>query len=551
MVEIVKGFTLLNLFTAIGGLSVFLYGLEMMSFNLGKISDNTMRLVLEKATSSPWIGILIGTLVTGISQSSTATTCILVSLVDSQLMSFERSLAVIMGANIGSTVTGQIVAFRVTEWSFAIITLGYLGKLIAQRTKTKSAWYILLGLGFLFFGLDVMSIAMKGLRNSEYFLTLMKNFENIPFGILVGTIFTAIIHSSGAFTGIVMGLAMQNLISIEASVPLILGSNIGTCFTACLAAINAKAAARRVAAAHVIFNISGVIAFAFIVPQFISLVELFTPKNDIPRFVANAQTIFNILSVVIWLPFIKQLSFLSEKSIPEDKIPQKAKYVFPRVSSLAKSPELLFMQSIDAIRHYKNIVKQMLWTSRDYFLMQEETKVVKLKSLREEQQEFRMNILDFLSRVGKLRLSYSEISTVLSQTTLVNEIEHIAYQLDTAIDTMQGKLPSFDDGYRGLEEYFRQSVKCFSKACNAVLNSSYHECKRITEHLDTLKFIEDELKNRSVEDLHHENNQEKYEQEKLNLWVLEFLRSVNATSKKICQIIIDQHIAAIKKEPAI
>lgn len=535
-------FYYLNICGFFGGIALLLFGLDLMSENLSKSAGNTLKLVLEKATSNPYVGIFIGTLVTGIVNSSSATTSILVSLVESQLMTFERSIAVMLGANIGSTVTGQIMAFDITQWSMAVIFCGFLGTVLARRSRHKNIAMIILGLGFLFLGLDYMSNSMKIFRHSSFFIELMTKCENIPFGILLGAIFTALIHSSGAFTGITIGLAMQNLISLEAAVPLILGSNIGTCVTAWIASLGSRTAAKRVAMSHILYNLIGVLIFAFWVPGFVKLIRFITlDKDNIPRLIANAQTYFNVFSALVFLPFLSQLEWLTKLCIrenPEDL--NKSKYIFPRVSNLSDSPDLLFVSSIDGIRAYKNIVKNMLWLSRDYFINKKENKISELAELREYQQEFRSDILDFLSRVGKLRLSYSQVAKVINQVSLVNEIEHVAYKLEASIETLSHKLPNFDQAYTGLEDYFKKTVKCFSKACNAVLNDSSEDALRVESQLNSLRIIEETLRNKSVDKIHDDMN---YEDEKINLWVLEFLRSVNGTSRRIVNIMVDKRKA--------
>ncbi len=534
-----EGITLINIVGLLGGAALLLFGLDMMSGNLSKAAGSTLRVALEKATENSFLGLIIGTLVTGIVNSSSATTSILVSLVQSKLMTFERSLPVMLGANIGSTVTGQIMAFDVTKWAMAIVFIGFMIRTFAQRSKTKYFALIILGLGLLFLGLDYMSASMKSFRHSEYFIDLMTNCENVWFGILVGAVFTAIIHSSGAFTGITIGLAMQGLITLEAAVPLILGSNIGTCVTAWIASLGSGFSARRVAMSHILYNIIGVLLFAFWVPGFVQLVRWLTPdQHDVPRLVANAQTYFNIASAVIFMPCLGALGWLTKICVPQGKEEEKFHYVFPRVSDLRDTPELLFVHSAQGIKEYKNAVKEMLWIARDYFIKKEKNKINQLTKLREYQQDFRADILDFLSRVGKLRLSYHDVSRVINQVSLVNEIEHVAYKLETSLETLNMKEPDFTDkSYDGLEDYFKQTVKCFSKACNAVLNDSAGEANRIEEHLDSLKMIEGQLRNKSVQLLHDDKD---YEDEKQNLWVLEFIRSVNATSRRIAQIMIDK-----------
>jgi len=530
-----SGFGIENFVGVIGGLSVFLLGLDMMSANLRKAAGNTFKLILEKATDNRVIGVLVGTLVTALIQSSSATTSILISLVQSQLISFERSIAVILGANIGTTVTAQIIAFKVTKMALVFVAVGFLVKIISSRTRTKHFGYIAIGLGFLFLGLETMSQAMKVLRDSAFFLDLMQSFENVGIGILAGAIFTALVQSSSASIGIAIGLATQGLVTLEAAVPLILGANIGTCITAILASINTGSAAKRVATAHIVFNVSGVLLFSFWVPEFIVFVKAISSNSqNVARLMANAQTAFNIIASIIWFPFVGVLDKLSHWIIKEEKNPQKKKYFFPRIRELSKSPELLFIQSNDAIRSYKNTVKEMLWLSRDFFLMKEKEKETHLFELREYQQEFRADILNFLGRIVKQKLDYKNVSRALNLVSLVNEIEHIAFKLESSLETLDHQVPNFDERYLGLEEYFRSTVKCFSKSCNAIMYDSYEDAQRILLRLDDLRKIEEELRNKSVDDLTDGGD---YESEKLNLWVLEFIRSVNATSRRICNIL--------------
>lgn len=530
-----SGFGIENFVGVIGGLSVFLLGLDMMSANLRKAAGNTFKLILEKATDNRVIGVLVGTLVTALIQSSSATTSILISLVQSQLISFERSIAVILGANIGTTVTAQIIAFKVTKMALVFVAVGFLVKIISSRTRTKHFGYIAIGLGFLFLGLETMSQSMKVLRDSAFFLDLMQSFENVGIGILAGAIFTALVQSSSASIGIAIGLATQGLVTLEAAVPLIFGANIGTCITAILASINTGSAAKRVATAHIVFNVSGVLLFSFWVPEFIVFVKAISSNTqNVARLMANAQTAFNIIASIIWFPFVGVLDKLSHWIIKEEKNPQKKKYFFPRIRELSKSPELLFIQSNDAIRSYKNTVKEMLWLSRDFFLMKEKEKETQLFELREYQQEFRADILNFLSRIVKQKLDYKNVSRALNLVSLVNEIEHIAFKLESSLETLDHQVPNFDERYLGLEEYFRSTVKCFSKSCNAIMYDSYEDAQRILLRLDDLRKIEEELRNKSVDDLTDGGD---YESEKLNLWVLEFIRSVNATSRRICNIL--------------
>lgn len=533
-------FDLVSLLTLLGGLSVFLYGLEILSQNMKKIAGSTLKLILEKVTENPFMGVFIGMLVTSIIQSSSATTSILVSLVQSQIISFERTVAVIMGSNIGTTITAQIVAFKITKWSLPIIFLGFMVLTLAKKSKNQALGFAIMGLGFLFFGLEIMSSSMKVLRSSEFFLGLMKSLENIPLGILIGTLFTALVQSSSASIGIMIGMASSGLVSVEASIPIILGANIGTCITAILASIKASAEAKRVAAAHVIFNIGGVILFSFFIPQSISIVKLITPGDEILRIIANFHTLFNIASTLLWLPFIKQLTWLSNKIIKDGEA-EKRRFKLPIVNSLNDSSDLLLVQSESAIRHFKNLVKSMLWTVRGYLANERIVDNQELNSLRIEQQDFRREILDFLSRIVELELNYKNAYVLVTHTTLVNEIENIGHKTALAVENLEGKIPNFDAKHKNLDTYFRESIKLFSKTCNAILKFKKENLLKLIKKIDSLKLLEKTIKKNSLKEI-CPADKVKQAEHKMTLEILELIRSINDGSKNICQILLDENL---------
>lgn len=533
-------FSLYSLLLMLGGLSIFLYGMELMSANLRKIAGDGLKIILQKVTERRIYGIAIGAVVTAIIQSSSATTSILVSFVQSHLMAFERTIPIIMGANIGTTVTAQIVAFKITQWSLPIIFVGFLFLTLSRRTRTKNFGNVVMGLGMLFLGLAIMSAAMKSLRSSEFFLDLMQNLENVALGILVGAIFTALIQSSSATLGIMIGMATQGLVTIEAALPLIMGANLGTCVTAVLASLKSSREAKRVALAHIFFNVGGVLLFAFWVPQFIKLVQYLTPTESIPRLIANAQTYFNIVATVVWFPFIKQLEWASKKLIPDCKKEAK-RYALPRASSFSEAPELALIQSKDAIKHMKNLIKDMLFASRHYLIERNALQEDKIAKIRQEQVDLRKDIVDFLSRLSKQRLSYSQTSDILNQSLVINEIEHVAYKLEVSFErmSMSEEIPHFQRNEAGLEEYFRKTIKYFSKSCNAFINDSVEDSKRISEKIRGLKTFENDFRNKYVEKI-HEFSADSNELDKVNLEALEILRSINSTSDRICHALIEE-----------
>ena len=284
-----------------GGMGMFLYGMEMMSDGMKVTAGNSMRTILEKLTSNKYLAVFVGAFVTMVIQSSSATTVMLVSFVNSGLLAFSQALGVILGSNIGSTVTAQIVAFKVTDYALLLIAAGALMSLFSKKDTVKNLGYVILGFGLLFYGMKVMSDTMKPLRSDPAFNSILTSFENPFLGILAGAIFTALVQSSSATTGIVITLASGGSITLEAGIPLIFGANLGTCITALLAGLNASRDAKRVAVAHITFNLIGVLLFCFWIPTFADWVS--QTSQNIPRQIANAHTFFNIIASVVFLPF--------------------------------------------------------------------------------------------------------------------------------------------------------------------------------------------------------------------------------------------------------
>ncbi len=298
-----------------GGLGMFLYGMEMMSDGMKLTAGNKMRSILEKLTSNRFLAVSVGAFVTMVIQSSSATTVMLVSFVNSGLLTFAQGLGVILGSNIGSTVTAQIVAFKITDYALALIAIGALMSLFSKKESSKNIGFVILGFGLLFYGMKVMSDTMKPLRANQTFNSILVSFENPFMGILAGAIFTALIQSSSATTGIVITLASGGSITLEAGIPLIFGANVGTCVTALLAGLNASREAKRIAIAHVLFNVTGVLLFCFWIPTFSSWMA--KTSDNIPRQIANAHTVFNIFATVVFIPFTSIIAELILKYFPD------------------------------------------------------------------------------------------------------------------------------------------------------------------------------------------------------------------------------------------
>lgn len=533
-------FTFFSFLCMLGGLSVFLLGLELMSEHLRKSSGATLKLILAQATQNKYVGVLVGILVTAVIQSSSATTSILVSLVQSQLLNFQKTVAVIMGANIGTTITGQIIAFKITHWALPIIFVGFLIQTLARTSQGKHIGYIILGLGMLFFGLGIMSDAMHPLRSSEFFRTLMLSLENIPLGILIGAVFTALVQSSSASLGIMIGMASQGLVTVEAAIPIIMGANLGTCITAVLAALKSSSEAKRVAAAHILFNTGGVLLFCWWIPKFTEIIESFTPNGDIVRVIANAQTAFNVLATLIWLPFSDQLQRLAEVLVPESKAEKRLrnkKYTLPDIRSFSLSPEIAFIQSRKASQVLKNIVKEMLIISRSYLLQRNKDIVTKFEDLRNDQRQLSQGLLELLTKLSREQLSSKDTKEILRQSSVINELERLANELELTMDRIAVLNPNHEENFAELDKYFKQSTRLFSQSINAFVNDSNKDAANCMRRLKKQEEFEDEFRNQCLTEIASKSSTKNSYQQSL-LLVLETLRSVNTASKRVLEKVL-------------
>lgn len=401
-----KEVSIFLMFTSLfGGLGMFLYGMEMMSDGMKIAAGNKMRSVLEKLTSNRFLAVGVGAFVTMVIQSSSATTVMLVSFVNSGLLTFVQGLGVILGSNIGSTITAQIVAFKVTDYALALVAIGALTALFSKKDSTKNIGFVILGFGLLFYGMKVMSDTMKPLRSNPTFNDILISLENPFMGILAGAAFTALIQSSSATTGIVITLASGGSITLEAGIPLILGANVGTCVTALLAGLNASREAKRVAIAHVTFNLLGVALFCFWIPTFAEFIS--QTSDNIPRQIANAHTIFNILATVVFIPFTPLVGKLIMKYFPDENIYRDISK--PKVMHLnddvLDTPTVAISNAQAEIRGVIGLLERVVGSVAKPFISNDS-----LHDIEDEEEDFEGGLKN---RMEKISFLNNEISTYL------------------------------------------------------------------------------------------------------------------------------------------
>ena len=319
-IQIKKGdlFFMLAYFLAfLGGIALFMYGMQLMGDGLQKAAGAKLQKILEAMTGVLAMGILLGAVVTAVLQASGATTVMTVGLVNAGLLTLKQGFGIIMGANIGTTMTAQLIAFKLSDYITILIFIGFLMQLLARKSRTKYLGQVMLGFGILMLGMDMMGKAVMPLRNYSGFVHFIEVFSSNPLlGIGIGMIMTVLIQSSSATIGILIAMAGQGLIPLEGAIPVLLGDNIGTCITAVLASLRANLTAKRVAAAHVMFNVIGSIIFVILMPFFIKFVLLVSPDGDIARQIANAHSAFNILNTLLFMPFVNPFIKLVEKIVP-------------------------------------------------------------------------------------------------------------------------------------------------------------------------------------------------------------------------------------------
>ncbi|MBF0588108.1 MAG: Na/Pi cotransporter family protein [Magnetococcales bacterium] len=336
----------------LGGLAIFLFGMDMMNRSLKEAAGEKMSAILRRLTSNRIMGMITGAFVTAVVQSSSVTTVMLVGFVTAGLMSFAQTLGVILGADIGTTITTQIVAFKVTKWAPLFITFGFAFNFLGRTEKIRQYGNLVLGMGLIFFGMGLMSQAMEPLRSYQPFIDMMGSVSNPLVGVLIATLFTGLIQASAATMGVVVVLAMHGLIDLEGGIAMTIGANIGTCVTAGLAAIGRPREAVRVAVAHVSFKIAGGLLLVGFIPQFAELVRSISPAPDaslvgsqeilaatLPRQVANAHSLFNIGLALAFLPMTGLFARFCYWILPEGEAEREQRTVAqPAMAAVGTSP---------------------------------------------------------------------------------------------------------------------------------------------------------------------------------------------------------------------
>lgn len=514
------------IFQSFGGLGLFLMGMKIMSEGMQKTAGDGLRKTLNFLTTNRFMAIFVGFFVTAVIQSSSATTVMMVGFVNATLMSLRQAIGVILGANIGTTVTGWIIAFKILKLSFPLIAIGVFVRFFSKSEKWKYIGEILFGFGLLFLGMLTMKAGVAPLRESDGFVNFFTKVNgsgvfSILLGVFIGAVTTLIIQSSSATTGIIIVLASQGLINFEGAVAMVLGENIGTTITAILASIGGNFHAKRAAAAHTLFNVLGVVIALVLFFPFVKLVEAMVPgfsdftiktaghaahygavigaKPLISPHIAMAHTVFNIGNVIVFVGMVPLLAKICEKIIPEPKIPRELRAVrFSHIdSSLIETPALGIAEAEKELTIMAEKVAMSAMIVKD--IISSETgqkelcdKVLKAENVIDEYQKF---ITEFLVSLSSSALSESDAYHIGNYMTLSHNLEKFADHLEhitlifDKIDRKKRVLS--DDSRKYLKEIFNENINFFNKAI-----------KVLSEDVDTKSFIDkSQVMNRRVKKL--------------------------------------------------
>jgi phosphate:Na+ symporter len=538
----------------LGGLALFLYGMEKMSEGMKKSAGNKMRSVLAALTKNRIIGLMVGAFVTMVIQSSSATTVMLVSFVQAGLMNFSQSLGVILGADIGTTVTAQLIAFKLTDYAMLMIAIGFGLRLFAKNENTQNIGNVVLGFGLLFFGMKLMSDAMKPLRAYSEFIELLKGLENPMLGLLVGAVFTALIQSSSAFTGILIVLAQQGLITLEAGIPMIFGANIGTCITAGLASIGTSREAKRVALAHVIFKVGGVALFFFWIPTLADFIRDMAAafNSSTARQIANAHTIFNVGLAILFLPSTTALANLVTKILPDRK---QDLDLLPTAWHLDESQLRTPAVAIDLARTEISRVAKLLGRMqraiivpflsdeprRDEFFPQ--LSLLEGIKMREEKINFLQGkITDYLLQVARQKLSEDQSNEVYEMISIVKDMESIGDIIDRNMIPMIPKKHSLDADFshEGKEElliYHEKVCKQLHLLMETFAERNPDKARAIMAKERQYLDLESQYRVQHLERIRHQRK-ESLETHAVHLELMDLMKQVIVYSSNIAQTIL-------------
>lgn len=529
----------------LGGVAIFLYGMDLLSQGLKRIADKRIKTILHMLTNNRIMGMIVGAVVTVLVQSSSATTVLLVGFVQSGLISFSESVGVILGADIGTTITAQFIALKLADYALILVIVGYTLQFYSRRNGNLGQYFGLsiMGTGFLFYGMKLMSDSMTPLQGHPEVVNMLKTLENPAWGIICSATITALIHSSAATIGMVIVLSQQGLIHLDASIPLIFGANIGTCFTAAIASWQTSREAQRVAIAHVLFKIGGVLLFIWWIPHFAYLVKVVSNYlgQDVTRQVANAHTLFNVGLALVFLPFTGVLAKVLVKLYP-DKVDKKI-YEFKTKyldNAFLSAPNLGTAVARLEISRMAQLVEEMLepvivpfisgnWPRDSKY---PQLSFVEALEFKEKKVDFlEEKITEYLMAMSRNKISENESNEIFALASITKDMESIGdvihKNLIPLLEKKQRMYIHFSfEGGEELRIYHLKICKQISRLCKMLAEIDAEKIKHILHKAENYLELENEYRKKHLERLQHKRSESIYSHE-VHMELMDYLKHIN------------------------
>ena len=499
------------IFGLLGGVGIFIFGMNFMSDGLKKVAGEKMRRILAVLTKNPLVAVLMGALVTAVLQSSSATTVMIVGFVSAGLMTLRQSIGVIMGANIGTTITAQLIAFNIGDYVYLFVAIGFILYFFINKQIIKYIGQTIFGFGLLFVGLNTMSELMKPLAQSPIFENLILQLSELPvLGVLIGTAMTVVVQSSSATIAVLQNLASQPgadgvsaLLSLTTAIPILFGDNIGTTITSILACIGAKREAKRTALVHSIFNISGTLIFIWFVPTFAKVVEFISPKGPevevISRQIANAHTLFNITNTIIWLPMIGVLAKVVTWIIRGSDETQYENRVVYLDNKILSNAALAMNLATKELSRMAEMSKEMMFSARTAFVENSKEAAAKVDEIEDIVDMLQAEIIRYLSSMISVEsLTDRQSIRLAGLMHVTSDIERIGDHCqnisELATTKIEKNIEFSDESFKDIEDAFAKLTAMVETTIAALEANDISLAKKVEEYEDDIDDLEDNMR---------------------------------------------------------
>ncbi len=489
------------IFSIIGGLGLFIYGIHVMSEGMQKIAGDKLRTVIAKFTTNRFTGLLTGAGITSLIQSSSVMTVMVVGFINAGLMTFRNSIAVILGANIGTTVTAQLVAFKLTEYALPLIGIGSALYFFGRTKKQRNIGQAIFGFGSIFLGLNIMSSVVKPLAGNGALNTIFVTFSRNPLlGILVGAVATAIVQSSSVTTGIIVGLAATDILGLRAAIPLILGTNIGTTVTAVIASIKTTISAKRAAAAHIFFNIVGVV-IAFVLMPIYYFIAI-NSSTSAARQIANVHTMFNVVNALIFLPFIPLFAKFIKKVVPgEDIVIHKGPRFLEK--RLLKTPAIALDAAKNELLAMLILTRDAVSDAMDAYLKNDMKSANRVAAKEDATDALQESITKYLVQITQQEMSQELSEKVPPLLHSVNDVERIGDHAENIAEIaerkIEDKLKISKEAQLELSKMYAALNSMFDNVTIALENMDKKAAKNALSNEDKINLLTAEIRNKHLE----------------------------------------------------